>query len=98
MTSFRQMLLKWHKKARRMIVHGKPSNPPNGHMVCIGPSSKRFIMHVTYLDHLIFKKLLAEAEQEYGFYSQGLLMIPSGKALFEELWRVMTRSELGRST
>ena len=90
MISFRPTLLKWHKKARRMIVHGEPSNVPNGHMVCIGLSGKRFIMHVTYLNHLIFKKLLAETEQEYGFYSQGLLTIPSGKVFFEELRRVMT--------
>ena len=43
----RQLLLKWHKKARKTPVHSEPSDVPAGHVVvCVGQSSKRFIVRV----------------------------------------------------
>ena len=52
-------------------------------------------MRATHLNHPIFKKLLIEAEEEYGFSNQGPLTIPCDESLFEEVLRVMNRSESG---
>ncbi|XP_004517301.1 indole-3-acetic acid-induced protein ARG7-like [Cicer arietinum] len=85
----RQMLLQWRKKAR-LAAH----DVPEGHVaVCVGPSMKRFIVRASYLNHPIFKKLLMQAEEEYGFRNHGPLAIPCDEFLFEELLRVMARPE-----
>ncbi|KAI4297705.1 hypothetical protein L6164_037582 [Bauhinia variegata] len=93
----RQMLLQWRKKAR-ITAALAPSDVPAGHVaVCVGPSSRRFIVRATYLNHPIFKKLLVQAEEEYGFCNQGPLTIPCDESVFEELLRVMSRSGSGHS-
>ncbi|XP_061368409.1 protein SMALL AUXIN UP-REGULATED RNA 12 [Gastrolobium bilobum] len=89
----RQMLLRWRRKSRVTA----PSDVPAGHVaLCVGPSSIRFVVRATYLNHPIFKKLLVQAEEEYGFCNEGPLTIPCDESLFEELLRVMSRSESGR--
>ncbi|KAJ7967232.1 Auxin-responsive protein [Quillaja saponaria] len=94
----RQMLQRWRKKARITASSG-PSDVPVGHVVvCVGTSSKRFIVRATYLNHPIFKKLLVQAEEEYGFSNLGPLAIPCSESLFEEVIRVVARSESGHST
>ncbi|XP_054787983.1 indole-3-acetic acid-induced protein ARG7 [Prosopis cineraria] len=93
----RQMLLRWRKKARITAVR-TPSDVPAGHVaVCVGPSCRRFIVRATYLNHPIFNKLLTRAEEEYGFCNQGPLTIPCDESMFEEVLRVVSRSESGRS-
>ncbi|KAK7312285.1 hypothetical protein VNO77_36043 [Canavalia gladiata] len=83
----RQMLLRWRTKARLAA-----SDVPAGHVaVCVGPSRRRFIVRATYLNHPIFKMLLAQAEEEYGFCNHGPLAIPCDESLFERLLRVMAR-------
>ncbi|XP_061343500.1 protein SMALL AUXIN UP-REGULATED RNA 12-like [Gastrolobium bilobum] len=85
----RQMLLRWRTKARLAA-----SDVPAGHVaVCVGPSRRRFVVCANYLNHPIFKKLLVQAEEEYGFCNHGPLAIPCDESLFEELLRVMTRPE-----
>ncbi|XP_020215109.1 auxin-induced protein X15 [Cajanus cajan] len=81
----RQMLMRWRRKAARTDV-------PAGHVaVCVGPSRRRFIVPATHLNHPIFKTLLVEAEEEYGFCNHGPLAIPCDESLFEELLRVLAR-------
>ncbi|KAI9128019.1 hypothetical protein K1719_001012 [Acacia pycnantha] len=93
----RQMLLRWRKKARTTAVR-TPSDVPAGHVaVCVGPSCRRFIVRATYLNHPVFNKLLAQAEEEYGFCNQGPLTIPCDESMFEEVLRVVSLSESGRS-
>lgn len=46
-----------------------------------------------HLNHPIFHKLLTEAEEEYGFCTQGPLTIPCHESLFEEAIRVISGSE-----
>lgn len=85
----RQMLLRWRTKARMAS-----SDVPAGHVaVCVGPNKRRFVVRASYLNHPIFKKLLVQAEEEYGFCNHGPLAIPCDESLFEELLRVMARPE-----
>ncbi|XP_028765714.1 auxin-responsive protein SAUR50 [Neltuma alba] len=88
----RQMLLRWRKKACATGASSPSSDVPAGHVaVCVGASRRRFIVRTTYLNHPIFKKLLVEAEEEYGFCTQGPLTIPCDESLFEEALRAMSR-------
>ncbi|KAK6916658.1 Small auxin-up RNA [Dillenia turbinata] len=94
----RQMLQRWRKKAatNRSQV---PSDVPSGHVaIFVGSSHKRFIVRATYLNHPVFKRLLAEAEEEYGFKNQGPLMIPCDEALFEEVLGFLTRVGSGQAS
>ncbi|KGN60020.1 hypothetical protein Csa_001829 [Cucumis sativus] len=89
----RQMLRRWRNKAR-MSANRIPSDVPAGHVaVCVGTSSRRFVVRATYLNHPVFKKLLVQAEEEYGFTNQGPLAIPCDESVFEEVIRFISRSE-----
>ncbi|KAL4615969.1 hypothetical protein ACB092_07G165300 [Castanea dentata] len=93
----RQMVQRWRKKARiaaaRALAPPSPTDVPAGHVaVCVGTSCKRFIVRATHLNHPIFKRLLVQAEEEYGFSNQGPLTIPCDESFFEEVLRVVTRS------
>ncbi|KAG2698420.1 hypothetical protein I3843_07G150100 [Carya illinoinensis] len=93
----RQMLRRWRSKAR-MSANRIPSDVPAGHVaVCVGTSCRRFVVRATYLNHPVFKKLLVQAEEEYGFNNQGPLAIPCEESLFEEVLRYISRPESGNS-
>ncbi|KAJ9132777.1 hypothetical protein P3X46_033614 [Hevea brasiliensis] len=88
-----QMLKRWRRKARLTASHA-PSDVPSGHVaVCVGDRCKRFIVRATYLNHPIFKMLLVQAEEEYGFKNIGPLTIPCDESVFEEILRVLSRSD-----
>ncbi|KAK0577360.1 hypothetical protein LWI29_031949 [Acer saccharum] len=94
----RQLLRRWRNKAR-MSASGRsiPSDVPAGHVaVCVGSSCRRFVVRATYLNHPVFKKLLVQAEEEYGFSNQGPLAIPCDESVFEEALRYISRSDSGR--
>lgn len=94
----RQMLRQWRRKARiaASASRATPSDVPAGHVaVCVGSSSRRFIVRATYLNHPMFKKLLVQAEEEYGFSHVGPLTIPCDESTFEEILRVVSRPETG---
>ncbi|XVE69760.1 hypothetical protein DITRI_Ditri10aG0016900 [Diplodiscus trichospermus] len=94
----RQMLRRWRNKAR-MSASRIPSDVPAGHVVvCVGTSCRRFVVRATYLNHPVFKKLLIQAEEEYGFTNQGPLAIPCDESVFEEVIRFISRSESGHSS
>ena len=59
--------------------------------VCVGSSCKRFVVRATHLNHPIFKKLLVQAEEEYGFNNQGPLAIPCNESLFEEVLQFISQ-------
>ncbi|KAL4335947.1 hypothetical protein GQ457_07G021330 [Hibiscus cannabinus] len=93
----RQLLRRWRNKAR-MSASRIPSDVPAGHVaVCVGRSCRRFVVRVTYLNHPVFKNFLIEAEEEYGFSSQGPLTIPCEESVFEEVIGFISRSESGQS-
>ncbi|XP_060171371.1 protein SMALL AUXIN UP-REGULATED RNA 12-like [Lycium barbarum] len=88
----RQMLQRWRKKAATTARRRIPTNVPSGHMaVLVGLNYKRFVVRATYLNHPMFKKLLSQAEEEYGFTTNGPLAIPCDEYLFEELLRYLAR-------
>ncbi|PSS17161.1 Auxin-responsive protein [Actinidia chinensis var. chinensis] len=90
----RQMIRRWRKKAVLRI----PSDVPPGHVaVCVGSSCRRFVVRATYLNHPAFKKLLVQAEEEYGFTNTGPLAIPCDESVFEEILRHLARSEPNNS-
>ncbi|CAH8380146.1 unnamed protein product [Eruca vesicaria subsp. sativa] len=86
----RQMLKQWRKKAHNDTV----SDVPPGHVaVSVGENRRRYVVRAKHLNHPIFRRLLAEAEEEYGFSNAGLLAIPCEESLFEEIVKVVTRSD-----
>ncbi|XP_031272782.1 uncharacterized protein LOC116131261 [Pistacia vera] len=44
--------------------------------VYVGPQKQRFVIKTEYVNHPLFKLLLEEAESEYGFNSEGPLVLP----------------------
>ncbi|KAL5788750.1 hypothetical protein ACOSP7_005699 [Xanthoceras sorbifolium] len=97
----RQMLRQWRRKARVTAASSRaaaaPSDVPAGHVaVCVGAGCRRFIVRATHLNHPIFKRLLSQAEEEYGFSNVGPLTIPCDESTFEEILRAVSRSESGR--
>ncbi|MBA0849601.1 hypothetical protein Goshw_018002, partial [Gossypium schwendimanii] len=93
----RQMLRRWRNKAR-VSASRIPSDVPAGHVaVYVGISCRRFVVRLTYLNHPVFKKLLIQAEEEYGFTNQGPLSIPCDETVFEEVIRFISRSDSGHS-
>lgn len=89
----RQMLRRWRKKAS-MGPRRLPSDVPSGHVaVTVGSSCKRFVVRTTHLNHPVFKKLLIQAEEEFGFTNSGPLAIPCDESLFEDILRYLTRME-----
>ncbi|RVW42538.1 Auxin-responsive protein SAUR40 [Vitis vinifera] len=95
------MLRRWRLKAAeasRMSSSCIPSDVPAGHVaVCVGTDGKRFVVRATYLNHPVFKKLLVEAEEEYGFTNQGPLSLPCDESVFEEILCFISRSEASNS-
>ncbi|PIA56035.1 hypothetical protein AQUCO_00700395v1 [Aquilegia coerulea] len=99
----RQILRRWrHKAAATTSSRNRiPSDVPSGHVaVIVGTSSKRFVVRATYLNHPVFKKLLVQAEEVYGFgdNQQGPLSIPCDESLFEDILRYLSRSESKNSS
>ncbi|KAL3843391.1 hypothetical protein ACJIZ3_000794 [Penstemon smallii] len=88
----RQMLRAWRKKAMSSLA---PSDVPAGHVaICVGNSCRRFIVRASYLNHPVFRQLLSQAEEEYGFdNNSGPLMIPCDEFTFEEILRFVTRGD-----
>ncbi|XP_027356989.1 auxin-induced protein 6B-like [Abrus precatorius] len=88
----RQMLRRWRTKAH-MSAHPIPSDVPAGHVaVCVGTNHRRFVVRATHLNHPVFKNLLLQAEEEYGFSNHGPLVIPCDEVLFEQVLRFISRS------
>ncbi|GMH16283.1 hypothetical protein Nepgr_018124 [Nepenthes gracilis] len=89
-----QLLNRWHRKASspsslpppspRLTTDARvPSDVPPGHVaVSVGSRRRRFVVRATYLNHLIFRSLLAQAEQEHGFHNRGPLAIPCDESIF----------------
>ncbi|PHT32568.1 hypothetical protein CQW23_28905 [Capsicum baccatum] len=72
-----QMLQRWRKKAATTSRRRVPIDVPSGHVVItVGTNCKRYVVRATYLNHPMFKKLLSQAEEEYGFTNSGPLAIP----------------------
>ncbi|WZY68147.1 auxin-responsive protein SAUR50 [Brassica rapa] len=91
----RQMVKQWQKKAHIGSNKEEPvSDVPPGHVaVSVGENRRRYVVCAKHLNHPIFRRLLAEAEEEYGFSSVGPLAFPCDESLFEEIIKVVSRSD-----
>ncbi|KAL3512545.1 hypothetical protein ACH5RR_025262 [Cinchona calisaya] len=50
--------------------------------VYVGPEKQRFVIKAKYANHPLFKMLLEDAELEYGYTSEGPLLLPCEVDLF----------------
>nr|AMQ09596.1 small auxin up regulated protein [Boehmeria nivea] len=50
--------------------------------VYVGPEKQRFVVKTEYANHPLFKMLLDEAESEFGYHSQGPLVLPCNVDMF----------------
>ncbi|OIT33775.1 PREDICTED: auxin-responsive protein SAUR36-like [Nicotiana attenuata] len=88
-----QRLRRLRKKAT-MFIRRVPSDVPAGHVaVTVGTNCKRYVVRTTYLNHPVFKKLLSQAEEEYGFKNSGPLAITCDETSFEELLCYLARTD-----
>ncbi|XP_042475223.1 auxin-induced protein X15-like [Macadamia integrifolia] len=75
-----------------------PKDVPKGHLVVyVGEGYKRFVIKVTLLKHPLFKSLLDQASDEYGFTSHSKLCIPCDENIFLDVLRCCTNSRTDRS-
>ncbi|URD76758.1 Auxin responsive protein [Musa troglodytarum] len=76
----RQILRRWK------VMAAAAAAVPLGHVaVCVGSSSRRFVVRVTHLNHPVFRQLLRQAEEVYGFPSRsGPVALPCDESLFED--------------
>lgn len=90
----RQMLQRWRNKARLSAFNrGSVPDVPAGHLaVYVGPRFRRFVFPAAHLNHPVFRKLLAQVEEMYGFDRPGPLTFPCEEAIFEEALRFVSRS------
>jgi SAUR family protein len=67
---------------------------PRGHLaVYVGQERQRFVIKTEYLHHPLFKKLLEEAEKEYGFENEGPLALPCQVAFFHSIMWMLQGQE-----
>ncbi|CAI0409816.1 unnamed protein product [Linum tenue] len=90
-----QMLKQWRRKARaNASSESRRGDVPAGHLaVCVGASCRRFAVRATHINHPIFKRVLAHAEEEFGFANAGPLRIPCEEMEFEEILKLVSRSD-----
>lgn len=62
---------------------GVPEDVPRGHtVVYVGERRRRFVVRVALLEHPLFRALLEQAREEFGFGDGGKLRMPCDEALF----------------
>ncbi|XVE66053.1 hypothetical protein DITRI_Ditri08aG0050700 [Diplodiscus trichospermus] len=61
--------------------------------VYVGDQKQRFVIKTEYANHPLFKLLLEEAESEYGFNSEGPLVLPCNVDLFCKVLLAMDDSD-----
>ncbi|XP_055830666.1 auxin-responsive protein SAUR71-like [Solanum dulcamara] len=73
----------WHSgsKAKSSVVLA----PQGCFCVYVGPEKEKFIIKAKYANHPLFKMLLEDAEMEYGYSSQGPILLPCDVNLFHKV-------------
>ncbi|CAI0416615.1 unnamed protein product [Linum tenue] len=91
-----QMLKQWRRKARANASSASSfsnSSPSRAAAATSGASCRRFVVRATHINHPIFRRILAHAEEEFGFANAGPLRIPCEEMEFEEILKLVSRSD-----
>lgn len=65
-----------------------PKDVPKGHLVVyVGEESRRFVIKISLLTHPLFKALLDQAQDAYGFSADSRLWIPCDVSTFLDVVR-----------
>ncbi|KAG2575390.1 indole-3-acetic acid-induced protein ARG7-like [Panicum virgatum] len=87
----RQTLRRWRSRAAARAAVAAEAVVPAGHVaVSVGSASRRFVVRAAHLNHPVFRELLRQAEEEYGFPSgacAGPIALPCDEGLFEHVLR-----------
>jgi len=69
---------------------GRSSSPPGCFSVYVGPERERFVVRAECANHPLFRRLLDNAEREYGYAAQGPLALPGCDvdAFLDVLWQM----------
>lgn len=71
----------WHSRSSNSREKIKVA--PNGYFsVYVGEEKKRFVIKIEFANHPLFRMLLEDAEVEYGYKSEGPLLLPCEVDLF----------------
>lgn len=83
------------------VMEEKPSKkksrevaPEGCFSVYVGPQRKRFVVKTEFANHPLFKILLEEAESEFGYNSQGPLILPCEVHIFLKVLVEMDQEEI----
>ena len=66
------------------------ASPPRCFSVYVGPERERFVVRTECANHPLFRRLLDDAEREYGYAAQGPLALPGCDvdAFLDVLWQM----------
>ncbi|CAN8287412.1 unnamed protein product [Cochlearia groenlandica] len=65
-----------------------PKDVPKGHLVVyVGEKSKRFVIKISLLNQPLFRALLEQAQDAYGFSADSRLWIPCDESTFLDVVR-----------
>ncbi|KAI4380210.1 hypothetical protein MLD38_006428 [Melastoma candidum] len=59
----------------------------------VGEVQKRFTVPTKFLGHPLFRELLREAEEEFGFHQKGVLRIPCDVIVFEHVLEMIAKKK-----
>ncbi|XVE63714.1 hypothetical protein DITRI_Ditri07aG0041800 [Diplodiscus trichospermus] len=76
-----------HKRKKCQVA------PEGCFSVYVGPQRQRFVIKTEFANHPLFKMLLEDAELEYGFSSEGPLLLPCDVDLFYKVLAEMDSGE-----
>jgi SAUR family protein len=78
------------QRCKSGLSSGRSSSPPGCFSVYVGPERERFVVRAECANHPLFRRLLDDAEREYGYAAQGPLALPGCDvdAFLDVLWQM----------
>nr|GMD37109.1 auxin-responsive protein SAUR72-like [Ipomoea batatas] len=84
------------QNSKKLLLSATPAGSSNKiRDICVEKSGevKRFVIPTEYLAHDLFGVLLREAEEEFGFQTEGILKIPCEFAVFEKILKAVQQQD-----
>lgn len=86
----------WHSTTNSRSISAGGANrincPGGCFSVYVGPEKQRFVLKMEFANHPLFKVLLEDAELEYGFNSDGPILLPCDVDLFYKVLAEMVNA------